>query len=506
MKQQVASIEPATLIFRPLVVSGLVTCVAAGWVGALESFLQDWHGGYLVLLVALATLETLTADQYVRARGLYREHRLQIRFAELGVILLLLKPLTFLHRGWAALWTDSQRWLLQPLSFLDRDYVIGAVILLLAWPLALDLSNCLAAMQDAFNAQDREQGLNDLKERFMWGAFVLLIPVALQRVNLLSLGLGVRPAQVSALVWLPLAYLGLGLLLFSQARLTLLQAHWAQEQIEVDPALDRRWAGWGLIFIVGVTALALLMPAGDTMLGFHLLVWLMWAVALVGQVLLSILMLLLALLLAPCMLFSPTKNVNQVSMPPLAPPPLETSSPGWFANLQVVLFWIVAVMAIFFLLRVVWRDRRELGTAKVWQAWLEWWRSIWSWILGWKNRAAIQLRRPPSRASESAAEAGPGWWERWRARTARERVRRLYLAMLNRAAQVGAPRQRHQTPHEYAARLLPRVADQAEALDQLTEAFVQARYSKRDFSPQDISLLHRIWQRLQAALRRMRAA
>jgi len=506
MKQELASIEPTALIFRPLVISGLATCVAAGWVGTLESFLQDWHGGYLVLLVALATLETLIADQYVRARGLYREHRLQIRFAELALILLLLKPLTFLHRGWAALWADSQHWLLQPLSFLDSDYVIGAVVLLVTWPLALDLSNCLAAMQDAFSAQDREQGLNDLKERFMWGALVLLIPVALQRVNLLSLGIGVRPAQVSALVWLPLVYFGLGLLLFSQARLTLLQAHWAQEQIQVDPALNRRWAGWGLIFVGGITALALLMPAGDTMLGFHVLVWLMWSITLVGRVLLSILLLLLTLLLAPCMLLSPAKNVERVSLPQLSPPPLEASSPGWFANLQAVLFWIVAVIALFFLLRIVWRDRRELGSDKMWQALLEWWRSIWSWILGCKNRVAIRLRHPPSRAAGSAAEAGPSWWERWRARTARERVRRLYLAMLNRAAQVGAPRERHQTPYEYAARLLPRITDEAKALDQLTEAFVQARYSRKDFQPQEISLLHRIWRRVQAALRRMRAA
>jgi len=137
---------------------------------------------------------------------------------------------------------------------------------------------------------------------------------------------------------------------------------------------------------------------------------------------------------------------------------------------------------------------------------LEWWQSIWSWILGCKNRAAIRLRRPHSRAAESIAGAKPGWWERWRARTARERVRRLYLAMLNRAAQVGAPRPSHQTPYEYAARLQPRVPDEAEALDQLTEAFVQARYSRKDFNPQEIGLLHTIWRRVQAALQRMRAA
>jgi len=116
---------------------------------------------------------------------------------------------------------------------------------------------------------------------------------------------------------------------------------------------------------------------------------------------------------------------------PVVAPPLETSSPDWFADLQAVLFWIVATIVIFFLLRIVWRDRRELGSDKIWQAFLEWWRSIWSWILRWKNRVAIQLRRRASRTAESAAEAGSSWWERWRARTARERVRRLYLAMLN---------------------------------------------------------------------------
>jgi hypothetical protein len=38
------------------------------------------------------------------------------------------------------------------------------------------------------------------------------------------------------------------------------------------------------------------------------------------------------------------------------------------------------------------------------------------------------------------------------------------------------------------------------------ERVVQARYSRRDFYPQEIRLLHRIWRRVQAALQRMRAA
>ena len=84
-----------------------------------------------------------------------------------------------------------------------------------------------------------------------------------------------------------------------------------------------------------------------------------------------------------------------------------------------------------------------------------------------------------------------------------EQVRRFYLALLNRAGRAGYPRQPQQTPYEYAPKLSPHLADEAEALDQLTQAFIEARYSRRAFPPQEVSLLHRAWQRLQAALRRL---
>ena len=78
-------------------------------------------------------------------------------------------------------------------------------------------------------------------------------------------------------------------------------------------------------------------------------------------------------------------------------------------------------------------------------------------------------------------------------------MRRLYLALVTRAAQAGHPRAAHQTPFEYAIRLEPYLAEEGDALKKLTDAFVEARYSRRAFESEEVNLLRRIWQRLQSA-------
>jgi hypothetical protein len=130
------------------------------------------------------------------------------------------------------------------------------------------------------------------------------------------------------------------------------------------------------------------------------------------------------------------------------------------------------------------------------------WRTFWVWLMGWRQRIEVRFRREAAEPVSEAREAVPSWWQRWRARTARERVRRLYLALVSRAAQVGHPRAIHQTPFEYAARLEPHVAEEGEALKRLTDAFVEARYGRRAFELEEVNLLGRIWQRLQSALRK----
>jgi hypothetical protein len=50
--------------------------------------------------------------------------------------------------------------------------------------------------------------------------------------------------------------------------------------------------------------------------------------------------------------------------------------------------------------------------------------------------------------------------------------------------------------------LEPHVGEEGDALKKLTDAFVEARYSRRAFEPAEVNLLRRVWQRLQSALRK----
>ena len=109
------------LVFRPLLITALVACIAAGWVMSIEFLLVGWQGGYLVWVVALVTVETLVVERQLRKRRIFSTLRLQVRLAELGLMLVLVKFAIYFQRGWAALWRDVQLWFFEPMSFLDGD-------------------------------------------------------------------------------------------------------------------------------------------------------------------------------------------------------------------------------------------------------------------------------------------------------------------------------------------------------------------------------------------------
>jgi hypothetical protein len=87
--------------------------------------------------------------------------------------------------------------------------------------------------------------------------------------------------------------------------------------------------------------------------------------------------------------------------------------------------------------------------------------------------------------------------------TPRERVQYFYLAMVRRGGQRGIPRKPSQTPSEYAATLESQLPDVDAEIGSLTDAFTEARYSRHDVTPEQASLVQRIWDRIKATLRRL---
>ena len=499
------------LLYRPLVISAMVGCIASAWVAVAQFFSPYWQGAYLVLATMWLTLQTLVSEQLAQ-RVLRPGQRVPVRVAEVVLAALGLRPLMYLQRGLPALRADASTWMRRPTAFFgDIEYLVGLLVMAGLWLVGLDIAKALQNLADPYTRTDeRQRELAHLGGRFVAGALFLLSAAAVVHLRLPPQAILPRPVQKDALTWLPLLYVGLGMLLFGQARYALLRARWQREDIPVAPTLGQRWANWGLLSITVVCVLAALLPAGTTEMGVLLFLWLSFLLAAVGGLLLFVLQLALYMLLFPLLFLfrggdAPLARQPQPPALPALPPLATDASPAWWVYLRLTVFWLAVAAVVLWLVRRLVSHWKELGAwSRLRQGLLSWlaslWRTLRNWWYGIRERTAA--RRGADVASGPGtplAEAGA--WVPWKASTERERVRRLYLLLLQRAQRVGAGRAPYQSPYEYERDLAARVSGEEEALDGLTEAFVGARYSQRDFQPEETRLLRQWYDRLRRRLR-----
>ncbi len=511
-------------VVRPLIVSAMMACVAAAVVVWIEAIIPTWRGTYVVAMVALIAFITVVSEQRLRS-FLDASERTAVRVAEIVLILVLLRLMMYTGRGWSALSRDVRVWLGSPGTLIfDPEYVLLVGPLLGLRVIAANVATVLLQLEvpEDSGAVDRghwetmdpgflKSPLAYLYDRFVWGAFVLLAAVGLLQLDLTAQVIHLRPAQPGPLTWLPLAYVGLGLVLFGQARYALLVAHWKREGIPMASEVRQRWASWGVIFVFGVSLAALFLPAYGTGTGFYLVLWLSFLLASVGQVLVFLVQLLvypiawlLSRLTSQQAEPAPPQPVA-TPQPPPPPPSSELHVPTWFAYLQLTVFWAAAATVLLLLLGHYLRYQRATGRwgdvlrnirqwlVNLWRGLLWQWRGIRTWM---GPRSSTQMEKPGPEGEKTP----PRWRRLWQATTSRERVRQLYSLMLRHAATVGYPRLPTQTPYEYAARLRPHVIGEQQALEGLTQAFVEARYSERDFKDEEMTMLRRLLARLRKTL------
>ncbi len=82
----------------------------------------------------------------------------------------------------------------------------------------------------------------------------------------------------------------------------------------------------------------------------------------------------------------------------------------------------------------------------------------------------------------------------------RRQIYFYYLAMIRRGGEQGLKRAPSETPSEYALKLEKALPSADEDVDSITDAFVKARYSRHDISPEDASMVKGAWGRIRRAL------
>jgi hypothetical protein len=501
-------------IFQPLVVATMMACLAISVVQLLQLVVPTWSGVYLTLIVFVAALEAMAARRLVRRYRLGGGDLLRFRAGEWALILIALKLGSYTNRGIDALLADIALWREDITYVFTPEYVIAIILTLITWAMAGDIENDLTelATPDAGVPINRAAIQSGLIARFFWGGFILLVVAGITRIGVMAL-LKMTHPPVPGIIVNALLYFLLGLVLLSQARLTALQTRWQAQDIPTPADIGSRWSRASLGFILMVAAIALLLP---TSYSYGLLESLGLFLGFILQFIQSVVGLILFLLSLPFLLLLSLLGVEAVPMPAAAPalPPPGVTQPGaggpsLWDLLRSLIFWGLIIGIVIYVLRSYFGYREDLLQGLRMVPWLG---RLWAFLLDlWRQLrgAAAEAIEPLRRrlADTFAARTGAGAdrllrWRRLSSMSPRERVQYYYLSIVHRGEQAGHARRPSQTPREYSASLRQHRPDTEPDLTELTDAFVEARYSRQETTETTAERVRRYWLRIKQTLKR----
>lgn len=522
-------------VFRLALIAAMTGSVAAGPAILRWGLGGPWSGYLIPLAMVCAAAGVVTTT--VLGRPSWRDRRgSAFRLGEALLVVLALRLFVWVFSEGLPRLSDVPLWFFEPGRFFSSEFIFAALVCLFAWAFATAVTSDfleLAIQPDEVAARQsrewgdsrsqwragRPMGRTELLQRFAmrWiGIGILLVvcagmtrlDVSVGESGLVHVGLGglgMRPEVVVCLV----CYFLAGLLLMSQGRLAVLRGRWYNQEVDIRESLIRRWHLNSLVFVGLLALVALLLPLGSTS-------WLAGIVEFVITLLVRIVMFfgfvigLLIALLATLLsrLFgspAPAPAPELVAPPQAVPSQADVAAhlPPWLGSAS--LWLVVALIAGFLLvnfLRTTRLSQSALGKGLI--ILRLWWRArrarintaVTARVTGLRRR----LRRVRRRVRQPSEVAVGGQ----RLLLPRDQVRRYYLRAVKEAGDEGLMRPLHKTPLEFAEDLRAEWPDTEGDVRELTEAFVDARYSEHEIGDQEASSAESAWRRLTRRLREAR--
>jgi hypothetical protein len=513
-------------LLRPVLISGMMACLASPGLLLVEWLAPGWDGTYILIFAFFASLEGILSERLLQRRRISGWAYLGSRAAELTLLLILLKLANYLPRGPAALWADMQSWVSDPGSIVTNLDLFTAFLFAPLWIGSLSIARIAADLEvgggnveppadrtspeyylwltQPSPARDRQGQLDLLAELFLWGGLFLIVASSLIHAFLYS---------IQALAVPILLYFALGVALLSQARFSVVDAGWRMQGIPVQRAIGRRWLFWGVLLIAAVAVIALMLPTRYA-LGPIQAIW--GAIGFLVRVLLAVLVLLYYLVASLFAFLLPNATPPERPQAPLQPFPAPEAMPQgtslpWLEVLGSALFWLSVLGIVGYAIYRFVADRLDLlaGDGEAQQSWwgrlLLWLQQLWESWRSFQQEAQVRLARLWEERRQAPSLVERLWELRpLRQLSPRELIQYFYISVERRAAQSGQPRKPGQTPHEYEESLRGRYPELEPDLGDLTQAFVTARYSPKTVEEEEAKAVQPLWERVKAALRRAR--
>ncbi len=525
-------------VLQPLLLALLVTAFLAGPITLFRQgdisgrwAAAGWFGFFVSLQTTVTTLWLFHPDRR-------QVSRVQYRLAELVAVLFIARLVSWAVTGDLPQLSQWRDYLLTPLLLLDGTFVGYGIVGLVAWERSLTLAGIFSRLamgideasyyqqpravrlKDNYNPFQADRGVQVgqfFQQWILMGALLVFFAALatfevgqLMRTfrNLTRIGL-----PTSLLVAM-VAYFLIGLWLLSQAHVSRLYARWAAAEVSADPTIVRQWSRVSAGLLLLVALVASFLPIGSTFALSRLLQAVIGFVVWLMGVILGLLLSLLVLILSPLL---GNDRVNELlpqeNAIPNEPPPVMPPGPGSESTALIVggAFWVIVIVVVVVAVAFVLRERGVRISASGWRLFWdrlrEWWAALrlnlQEQVADWQVLARTRRRR---RESEASLPASPWRFLRVRGLPAREQIRFLYLAAVRRADERGVPRRESETPLEFAVDLKENWPEAETDVDVLTDAFLEARYSRHDIDDDAVGPLRRTWRRMRSQLRRRRVA
>ncbi|MDX1614436.1 MAG: DUF4129 domain-containing protein [Candidatus Promineifilaceae bacterium] len=525
---------------QPALIALLALALALGPTVVLERLAPaiDWR--WLPPLAFMTALEAALTSYWL-ASGRHGVSKVALRVAELVTILILVRLVTWLLVTPPPQLQGLQDYLLQPGVLVDGIYGAYAGITLFAWERATRLAGIFASLRpddaeiaffsmsgserermgwDAVNMINRTELSRSFLTQWLVGGLVLALFAAVSTFDLASMRqpasgifdlttitrLGLDPRILSGL----LLYFVTGLWLASQARMAVMRSRWMANQLQVDPALHGHWQRYVLTILLGAAVVASFLPIGSTIALSRILQAIAGVVVILTGIILTVVTILYVMILR-FILGGETAS----EQPPLGDLPTAggtlplAEGSNSLALLLGTIFWavvaIVAGFAIYYYLR---QRQPQLNFdlfSRLWQRIVDRILSLRkSLSKGVSAVRSVGLRKLPKPDAANLAGLRPPRFLKLRSLSARDQIRYFYLSIVRRADDKGLHRRKSDTPLEFSERLQHRWPEADEDIDQLTHAFLRARYGAEDIEPEEVNPVKAVWKRVRAFLRSAR--
>jgi hypothetical protein len=347
-------------------------------------------------------------------------------------------------------------------------------------------------------------------KRFLNLGIILVILAAIPSQNALLLPLPLVSNSVPASV----AYFVLGIALVSLTRYVNLETTWLQAKLKVPVQIPRRWFAYSALILFVLVGLIAWLPT-DYGMGFFATLRAIFQ--LLYQAILTLYSLFILGLALLAHLLGKKAPEPQANQPPTFTPPPNTL-PGASANtinwelVKSVFVWGTLIILAVIALRQYISFNRELSEELRRFRWLNWLISAWGRFKAafkkTNQSVAILIQnglKRLRRAGPDSLQPGGDWdFINPRRLNSRQKVIFYYLALVRRAKEAGLPRQEGQTPYEYAQALSTSLKEQKDGLDGMTEAFIEARYTRHDIPAREARRAKSIWESIRNVLRNIR--